>query len=205
MIYAVLANKITRCIFLCPCVFISRFGRDLNPIRYLPSVTPRAWLSSIFFYWLIQRSGSLWLLFLKKPATCNEKEWELVVPRFSLLTIVHVIFPRQQNFRRKFFVFSSTSCKFSLGETNRMIPPNTSLVKYDNPVLVSRNTDKKSPRVSWYLSNMASSRWPFTCWTVCFQVVPLEISSFAVLNIVKNSVIFTSKVFKKGYTRFLTS
>ncbi|KAK3699749.1 hypothetical protein QZH41_015598, partial [Actinostola sp. cb2023] len=27
-----------------------------------------------------------------------------------------------------------------------MIPPNASLVKYDNPVLVSRNTDKKSPR-----------------------------------------------------------
>ena len=32
-IYAVLANKITRCIFLCSCVFISGFGRDLNPIR----------------------------------------------------------------------------------------------------------------------------------------------------------------------------
>ena len=29
-----------------------------------------------------------------------------------------------------------------------MIPPTASLVKYDNPVLVSRNTDKKSPRVS---------------------------------------------------------
>ncbi|XP_046859171.1 33 kDa inner dynein arm light chain, axonemal-like [Xenia sp. Carnegie-2017] len=27
-----------------------------------------------------------------------------------------------------------------------MIPPNASLVKYDNPALVSRNTDKKSPR-----------------------------------------------------------
>lgn len=27
-----------------------------------------------------------------------------------------------------------------------MIPPNNSLVKYDNPVLVSRNTDKKTPR-----------------------------------------------------------
>jgi len=27
-----------------------------------------------------------------------------------------------------------------------MIPPSASLVKYDNPVLVSRNTDKKSPR-----------------------------------------------------------
>ena len=86
-----------------------------------------------------------------KLATYNEKEWELVVPRFSLLTIVHVIFPRQQNFHRKFFVFSSigtSAANHSLGETNRMIPPNTSLVKYDNPVLVSRNTDKKSPRVS---------------------------------------------------------
>ena len=28
-----------------------------------------------------------------------------------------------------------------------MIPPNASLVKYDNPVLVSRNTDKKTPKV----------------------------------------------------------
>ncbi|KAJ8020258.1 33 kDa inner dynein arm light chain, axonemal [Holothuria leucospilota] len=27
-----------------------------------------------------------------------------------------------------------------------MIPPNSSLVKYDNPVLVSRNTEKKTPR-----------------------------------------------------------
>ena len=26
-----------------------------------------------------------------------------------------------------------------------MIPPNSSLVRYDNPVLLSRNTDKKSP------------------------------------------------------------
>ena len=32
-IYAVLANKIIRCIYLCSCVFMSRFGRDLNPIR----------------------------------------------------------------------------------------------------------------------------------------------------------------------------
>ena len=28
---AVLVNKIIRCIFLCSCVFMSRFGRDLNP------------------------------------------------------------------------------------------------------------------------------------------------------------------------------
>ena len=31
-IYAVLANKII-CIYLCSCVFMSRFGRNLNPIR----------------------------------------------------------------------------------------------------------------------------------------------------------------------------
>ena len=31
-----------------------------------------------------------------------------------------------------------------------MIPPNASLVKYDNPVLVSKNTEKKTPRVSDY-------------------------------------------------------
>lgn len=37
--------------------------------------------------------------------------------------------------------------KFSV-QIGKMIPPNASLVKYDNPVLVSRNTDKKSPRVS---------------------------------------------------------
>ena len=42
-IYAVLANKI-RYIFLCSCVFISRFGGDLNPIRdgY------HCWLSNAF-------------------------------------------------------------------------------------------------------------------------------------------------------------
>ena len=28
-----------------------------------------------------------------------------------------------------------------------MIPPNTSLLKYDNPVLVSRNTEKRTPKV----------------------------------------------------------
>ena len=32
-IYAVLANKIIICIYFCSCVFMSRFGRDLNPIR----------------------------------------------------------------------------------------------------------------------------------------------------------------------------
>ena len=31
-IFALLANKIT-CIYLCSCVCMSRFGRDLNPIR----------------------------------------------------------------------------------------------------------------------------------------------------------------------------
>lgn len=37
----------------------------------------------------------------------------------------------------------------NLGQiSNKMIPPNASLVKYDNPVLVSRNTEKKTPRVS---------------------------------------------------------
>ena len=32
-IYVVLAIKIIICIYLCSCVFMSRFGRDLNPIR----------------------------------------------------------------------------------------------------------------------------------------------------------------------------
>ena len=42
-IYAVLANKI-RYIFLCSCVFMSRFGGDLNPMRdgY------HCWLSNAF-------------------------------------------------------------------------------------------------------------------------------------------------------------
>ena len=30
---AVFANKIMKCIYLCSCVFMSHFGRDLNPIR----------------------------------------------------------------------------------------------------------------------------------------------------------------------------
>ena len=32
-IYTVLANKIIICIYLCSCVFMRRFGRDLNTIR----------------------------------------------------------------------------------------------------------------------------------------------------------------------------
>ena len=32
-IYTVSAYKIRRNVFLCSCVFMSRFGRDLNPIR----------------------------------------------------------------------------------------------------------------------------------------------------------------------------
>lgn len=28
-----------------------------------------------------------------------------------------------------------------------MIPPNTTLLKYDNPLLVTKNTDKKTPAV----------------------------------------------------------
>ena len=41
---------------------------------------------------------------------------------------------------------------FSVKNSIKMIPPNVSLVKYDNPVLVSRNTDKKTPRVSVLLT-----------------------------------------------------
>ena len=58
---------------------------------------------------------------------------------------------RQPNFPRKFFVFSSirtSAANHSLGETNRMIPQNIWQVKYDNPGLVSRNTDK-----SWRVSS----------------------------------------------------
>jgi len=31
--------------------------------------------------------------------------------------------------------------------TAEMIPPNTTLLKYDNPMLVTKNTDKKTPAV----------------------------------------------------------
>ena len=31
--------------------------------------------------------------------------------------------------------------------TGKMIPPNTTLLKYDNPLLVTKNTDKKTPAV----------------------------------------------------------
>jgi len=30
-----------------------------------------------------------------------------------------------------------------------MIPPNTSLVRFDNPVLVTKNTEKKTPKVNF--------------------------------------------------------
>ena len=57
-----------------------------------------------------------------------------------------------------------------------MIPPNASLVKYDNPVLVSRNTDKKTPRVSQLLSiikllNIVFGHWKLDmlyCWMFKF-------------------------------------
>jgi len=43
-------------------------------------------------------------------------------------------------------VRSRSRGKNSATKTEKMIPPNASLVKYDNPVLVSRNNDKKTPR-----------------------------------------------------------
>ena len=59
-----------------------------------------------------------------------------------------------------------------------MIPPNASLVKYDNPVLVSRNTDKKTPRVSQLFSiikllNIVFGHWKLDndmlyCWMFKF-------------------------------------
>lgn len=57
-----------------------------------------------------------------------------------------------------------------------MIPPNASLVKYDNPVLVSRNTDKKSPRVS---KNDAKCSFLMNIFEANFQVG--AITSVAIL------------------------
>ena len=49
-----------------------------------------------------------------KLATC--KEWELVVPRFSLLTIVHVTFPRQPNFPAGFSPSLPSAANIHLGK-----------------------------------------------------------------------------------------
>ena len=61
--------------------------------------------------------------------------------------------------QRKSVVYFEVILGLFLG---KMIPPNASLVKYDNPALVSRNTDKKSPRVSVILS-MNISQFTFKC------------------------------------------
>ena len=34
-----------------------------------------------------------------------------------------------------------------------MIPPTSSLVKYENPVLVTRNTDKRNAKVKYEINN----------------------------------------------------
>ena len=64
-----------------------------------------------------------------------------------------------------------------------MIPLNISLVKYDNPGLVSRNTDKKSP--SW-ISSQIFQIWRLHAGHLHVEQFVFKISSFAVLNIVKN-------------------
>jgi len=56
---------------------------------------------------------------------------------------VSQIFAVRHNFNRLFAVYV-VWCKTV---ARKMIPPNTTLLKYDNPLLVTKNTDKKTPAV----------------------------------------------------------
>ena len=80
-----------------------------------------------------------------------------------------------------------------------MIPQNISLVKCDNPGLVSRNTDK-----SWRVSSHIFQMLRRHAGHLYGEQLVSTISSFTVLRIVKNKCYFTSKALKKGCTRFLT-
>ena len=57
--YAVLANKIITCIYLCSSVFMSRFGTDLNPMTVNISGYQMRLL-----VWRVGRDGSLEKLWL---------------------------------------------------------------------------------------------------------------------------------------------
>ena len=41
----------------------------------------------------------------------------------------------------------------------KMIPPNTTLLKYDNPMLVTKNTEKKTPVVRNEYTTTTADRW----------------------------------------------
>ena len=98
-----------------------------------------------------------------KLATC--KEWELVVPGFPCSRDHRPCnISKATELSPQVSVFSSISCKYSLGRTNRMIPPNISVVKYDNPG--KKEHGQKITVLEGKFScllNMASSGWPFVC------------------------------------------
>lgn len=64
--------------------------------------------------------------------------------------------------------------------TEIMIPPNASLVKYDNPVLVSRNTDKKTPRVCFDKNTSIANQFLFGLYR---KLLKLQPSIFTVMDI----------------------
>lgn len=71
---------------------------------------------------------TIWVLFFNNFLFTRHAQWPVVIEATNLSC-------------------TKTVSSESRHWTEIMIPPNASLVKYDNPVLVSRNTDKKTPRV----------------------------------------------------------
>lgn len=67
-----------------------------------------------------------------------------------------------------------------------MIPPADSLLKYDNPVLVSKNTEKKSPKVGY------SSLFIF-CLEF-FQVMTAQEPTVLTASLLNNYFIFISTI-----------
>ena len=92
---------------------------------------------------------------------------------------------RQPNVPRKFFVFSSigtSAANHLLGETNRMVVQNISLVKYDNRGLVSRTRAGRVQILRRHAGHLYVEHFVS------------NILSFVVLNIVKNNVILPLKL-----------
>ena len=68
-IYAVLANKIIRSIYLSSCVFVSRFERDLSPIRDIASIKMRLLVRRV-----VNRTLNFRLMFLIPEIISKEIE-----------------------------------------------------------------------------------------------------------------------------------
>ena len=71
---AVLANKIIRCIYLCSCVFVNRFRRDLNPIRDVSI----AGYQNAFAWLVVNKTPEFRLTFLILSCDISETTWDKI-------------------------------------------------------------------------------------------------------------------------------